>query len=251
MSKTSLETSTLPGWIIWFLPVFVAFSPLVVKIYSLELYEKTMYGEFGMIETLTNVFLFAAVIIGVLVLLSLRKSKILDGLMAKLFTAYIFLFTLACFYFGGEEASWGQHYFGWHFEDGLFSFEHNKQGETNIHNSTNQTVNLLANTIPRFILTMGVLIGGIISPLVIKVSKVKFDSKKIWYWLFPTMEALPAAVFAICISLPQKFAHKMGFDLPAAFDSFKTATGEAKECLLGLFLFIYILSIYQRLKKAA
>ena len=66
---------------------------------------------------------------------------------------------LTCLYIAGEEMSWGQHFFHWNTPE--YWAEVNRQEETNLHN----TYAVFEKT-PRAILQIGIVIGGIILPLV-------------------------------------------------------------------------------------
>src|SRR3546814_19755347 len=58
----------------------------------------------------------------------------------------------------GEEASWGRHYAGWLTPEGWQAI--NDQGETNLHDTSSWL-----DQKPRTLLEIGVIVGGIIVPL--------------------------------------------------------------------------------------
>ena len=68
------------------------------------------------------------------------------------------LFCLGCLYFGGEEASWGQHWMGWDAPDQWAAL--NNQNETNLHNSNGLAGSLL-DQLPRNLLTLAALISAL------------------------------------------------------------------------------------------
>ena len=77
-------------------------------------------------------------------------------------------------YFALEELSYGQHMFRW--ETGKTWSELNDQQETNLHN-----VLPLFDQLPRTLLTLGVLIGGIIMPLYRSFRKITLDESNRFY----------------------------------------------------------------------
>lgn len=108
---------------------------------------------------------------------------------------------LACFYIAGEEVSWGQHIFYW--ETPHLVSDVNSDGEFSIHN-----MNKAFERIPRALLGLGVLIGGLVIPLV-----CYFDSRprKSWLALFlPSAILTPAAILAAIF--------KFGSDLTKGLD---------------------------------
>ncbi|MEP1207062.1 MAG: hypothetical protein ABJM29_09855 [Rhizobiaceae bacterium] len=74
---------------------------------------------------------------------------------------FIMLWCIAMFlggvYLAGEEASWGQHYFGWTTPDAWL--DANDQQETNLHNISN-----VLDQLPRGILVGGIVVTGLIYP---------------------------------------------------------------------------------------
>lgn len=77
-------------------------------------------------------------------------------------SVWIGLAALSCFYVAGEEVSWGQHIMNWSTPD--YWNQLNDQGETNLHNTSSWL-----DQKPRLILEIGVVIGGIIIPLLMKL----------------------------------------------------------------------------------
>ncbi len=68
---------------------------------------------------------------------------------------------LGCFYIAGEEVSWGQWFIGWTTPAEWMAV--NDQGETNLHNTSNWF-----DQKPRLILEIGVVVGGLILPFLIR-----------------------------------------------------------------------------------
>jgi len=84
--------------------------------------------ELGIIENLTVALLVAAVFCSINMIV--RYGNSLDPLLR----VFLVLYSLGCIYFAGEEASWGQHWFGW--ETSEFFLGINSQQETNFHNTS-------------------------------------------------------------------------------------------------------------------
>ena len=62
-------------------------------------------------------------------------------------------------------------------------------------------------------------------------------------WLFPTYACLPAALLSLLVSWHEKLYSLFDTTIPAVLD---IRAGETKECLLALFMMIYVLSIWYR-----
>ena len=125
------------------------------------------------------------------------------------------LLFLGALYFAGEEASWGQHYFGWSTPEWLDNL--NDQGETNIHNTHG-----IFDQTPRALLSTGALLA-ILLPVFLHRKRKLWNPATDWReWIIPTMASLPAGIFAFSIGLPQKIYGKYGDkspDIPEWFDS--------------------------------
>ena len=124
--------------------------------------ESWLVGELGLIENLTVVLLLWAVICTALVIFRSGNSLDLTG------KFFLVLYCLGCFYFAGEEASWGQHWFGW--ETGEYFNAVNDQQETNLHNTS-----IWLDRIPKAIVSLSIFIGGIVVPLYFRFSGWKIN----------------------------------------------------------------------------
>jgi len=218
--------------IIWLvLPILVAAMPYVVRFISLDS-DRYMYGEKGIIENLTVVFLVVAIIAAILFL----KNNATNF---KIISVWMIIFLLGAIYYAGEEISWGQHYFGWGTPEQWTEF--NDQQETNLHNTA-----AIFDQIPRTLLSLAALIGGVCIPLY-RRSKHHVPSKESFYdWLLPTYVCLPAALLSLLVSWHEKIYEVLGAAIPAVVD---IRAGETKECLLALFMMMYALSIWYRNKN--
>ena len=232
-TKTTMPDRDVPRWMwLWF-PPLILFAQIGAKAVSEEFYRDTMRHETGLVELGTVLFLVIATIFG------LRLFIDRERLPAKWMGAWMLMFTLGCVYFGGEEASWGQHYFGWGTPEALASV--NAQQETNIHNIAG-----VFDQLPRTLLTIGVLLGGIAAPLVLRRRHGDWrPAEGKWGWLLPTVVCLPTAILSTVVGLPRRLAENFDLELPAVLDY---PGGEFKEYFFGLFLMLYLLSLSRRAK---
>lgn len=199
------------------------------------------YEELGIIENLTVIFL-----IGALIRLAIYGFQNFKG-MAPMDKALLVVMMLGCIYFAGEELSWGQHLAGFNTPESIRRM--NYQNEMNLHNTEGFLGDLL-DKIPRTILTLGILIGGIILP---------FCRSKVPAWIaryVPGKEVLLVSILAVFISVPAKIlkaagghpvrsgssGHEKLFE--ARFDG-----GEMKEMYIALFILLFALH-FIRLMKA-
>ena len=218
---------------LWFcLPVLVALFPYVMRIINTDT-DQYVFGELGIIENYTFIILFIAIVIGVL---AIAKMKVLNY---TFFKYWLILLVVGCVYYAGEEISWGQHWFGWGTPDAWMGV--NDQGETNLHNTS-----ALLDQVPRMLLTIAAVVGGIFIPVYMKIRGIQLSIDSFFYWLWPTYVNVPTCFLAIAVSLHEKVYKLFGTTVPDVLD---IRAGETKECLLAMFLFMYIASFYKRIKQ--
>lgn len=193
--------------------------------------------EFGLAESSQNIFLAVALVMaGVMC----ARAK---GLLLKLWLGLVFLGVL---YLLGEETSWGQHYFRWGV-DGWFA-ENNDQAETNLHNT-----NALFDQLPRNLLYVGMVVGGIAHPLVKLFRQGRGLIDNPWWWA-PTMACLPPVIFAFLSGAPKaldKLLTNVGVEAWAngfRLETFIGRASEMEECFMYFFFIIYLLSLGARLR---
>lgn len=222
-------------------PPTLALLPYVVHAVDADLYQRWIRTETGVMESATALLLLVAVICGVLAVRHVRTVLATGRL-----RLWLLLLTVGCFYFLGEEISWGQHYFGWSTPESLA--ELNEQGETNLHNIGGWTEAVLDQG-PRNLLTLAALVGGVIAPFALRTKRPAWDPRtRLAAWIWPTFVCLPASVLALVSSLPRKIARAVGGEVPYVLD---IQGGESKECFLAFFLMLYLLSILVRLRRLA
>lgn len=188
--------------------------------------DRLLKGEAGIIENMTVLFLLAAIgfcISGI----SLANRQRLPSLLK----AWLFIMILGSAYFALEEISYGQHMFGWGTADSWK--ELNDQDETNLHN-----VHAMFDQVPRTLLTLGILIGGIMLPLYRHFRGLRLDESHRLYWQWPTLDCLTIGLLVILIR-----------PVLSLVDVDFINTGEMKENLFALFILLYCVSIQLRLKN--
>lgn len=86
-------------------------------------------------------------------------------------------------YFTLEEISYGQHLFRWNTSEMWKNI--NDQDKTNLHNT-----HAIFDQLPRALLQIAILIGGIFLPIYRYLRNIKLDHSDWRYWLLPTMACL-------------------------------------------------------------
>lgn len=214
-------------WLV--LPICVAVMPYIARFMGKHT-DVYIYGEKGIIENLTFIFLIIAIIACLFILFSKQKIKF------SIFKIWMVLYLLGAIYFAGEEISWGQHYFGWGTPEKWSTV--NDQQETNLHNTA-----AIFDQIPRTLLSLAALIGGVLIPIYRKYKNYIPNKESFFDWLLPTYVCLPAALLSLLVSWHEKTYELLEIDIPWVLD---IRAGETKECLLALFMMMYALSIWYR-----
>ena len=190
--------------------------------------DRMLKGEAGIVENLTVLFLFIA--IGVC-FASLKKVKSLPQ--ARFLKIWLVLLILGSTYFALEELSYGQHMFGWSANE-TFK-ELNDQEETNLHD-----IHWAFDQLPRSLLTLAILIGGVILPLYRHFRKIELAESDRFYWQWPTMDCVTIGLLVILIR-----------PVLSVIDIDFINTGETKENLFALFILLYCISLRFRLGQKA
>lgn len=233
-SPAPRQLRDLPRWLwLWF-PLAMVGLVLLAGTQGARL-DDPIYSEFGVLENLTVLLLGMAVVLGIRIVLH-SAALPHPGL-----RWWIVLLSLGCFYFAGEELSWGQHYAGW--ESSEFWQTVNRQQETNLHN-----IHGVFNEVPRLLMTVGALVGGIIVPVLVRFGTLRWSRRSVAYWLWPTYVCTPTCGLALLVTMPKKIVENT--DLVLTSPTVMRA-GEIKECLLALFLLLYLASIFVRLRQQA
>ncbi len=193
--------------------------------------------EHGLAETTQNIFLAIALVMSAIMFARANT------LWLRIWLGVVFLGVL---YLLGEETSWGQHYFRWG-ADGWF-LENNDQQETNLHNTS-----ALFDQLPRNLLYLGMVLGGIVHPLVKLWRKGRGIIDNPWWWA-PTLACLPPVIFAFLSGAPKaldKLFQTIGVEAWAEgfrLETFIGRASEMEECFMYFFFVVYLLSLGRRLK---
>jgi len=206
------------------LPLFVILLPLVW--YAITGKYSVFKGEAGIIENMTVLFLVLA--IGFCIASLSRANRLqLSGSLK----AWLFILIMGAAYFALEEISYGQHMFGWGTAETWK--ELNDQDETNLHN-----VHSLFDQVPRALLSLGILIGGIIMPLYRRFRDIRLNESSRFYWQWPTIDCVTIGLLVILIRPTLSVVETDAIN-----------TGEMKENLIALFILLYCVSIHSRLRQ--
>ena len=217
----------------WWLGVPVAALVLLVA-FSLGapgIYARWIESEQGLLELSHVLIPVAAMIVALrtLVAPTVRRSS---GLVL-----WLALAALANFYVAGEEASWGQHYLQWATPESWQAV--NDQGETNLHN-----ISSWFDQKPRLILELGVIIGGIVIPLALRLRPAL--GRLPIAVIFPPLLCLPTAVLAEVTRLTERLPGIFGGD-SLVF----TRASEVQEFYFYLFVLLYLIALRRRLLSEA
>jgi hypothetical protein len=192
--------------------------------------ESWFLGELGIVENLTVVILAAALVLSIG---ALGRGRALPDPSLRVF---LVIFSLGVLYFAGEEASWGQHWFGW--QTGEFFQQVNDQRETNFHNTS-----VWLDRVPKSLLSLAIFIGGIVMPLYFHFAKKGHRLRTRFWWACPGLHCLPTAIIATTATWPSKIERFTGWHF--YFDQAQ----EVKELFIAWFILLFILSLRARLHE--
>ena len=223
----------LPLFLILGLPLGYLAAILFGRLMGDAFYDAWFYGEIGLVELSTVVMALAAC--GV----SIASWRRRDRLPQRFLGWWLGLFVLGTFYFGGEEASWGQHLLGWATPEAFMAI--NDHGETNFHNSFE-----IADEPLKQLVDMAALIGGIILPLAFYFRGVRFQPSDWKYWFFPTLAVTPACLCAVVLKNIERLREAVGWYPEGVLDM---RMSEPQEMYFSMFFLLYALSFYMRLRR--
>jgi hypothetical protein len=224
----------VPAWLwLWAAPAIVV-AQIASKAVGEPVYRRWMRGELGLVENLTVASLLAALVCA---LLAWRRRARVRW---RLFGPAMLVVAAGLFFFAGEEASWGQHWFGFAPPEEIAA--RNDQGEFNLHNDP--FFEKLLDQLPRNVLTLAALVLGILAPLVAGRRARDFASASPLGWIAPGRECLPSALLAVTVTLPEKLFEALERPVPYLLE---ISAGETKEYGLALFLLVYLLGLARAL----
>lgn len=221
-----------PLWWLWFPPLLLIIQ-VTAYLADRPFYSRWIDGELGLIELGTVLVILPGIVAGFLI----WRDR--QPLPTTWLSYWCLLVTLGCIYFAGEELSWGQHLLGWQTPEPVQAI--NDQQETNLHN-----ISSWLDQKPRLLLEIWVIVGGLIIPLWSKIKGSTPSSAANWrYWFWPSRIVLFTAVLVVLVKLPEKLNDWFDVPRPPPLDM---RVSETQEFYFGLFLSLYLASIYLRLK---
>ena len=208
---------------VW-LPLILLAAQLLIENLTTGALHDRMLTENGPVETLQFITLVAAFYVALRLLMELKFRP------PVLLSLWALMAALGCFYVGGEEVSWGQHFLNWTTPEYWAAI--NDQEETNLHNTSSWL-----DQKPRLLLEVGVVAGGLLLPLY-----RRFLRKTLPAWL--AQIAPPDRLFFIALLvLAVKIVDKFG----AATNIHIFGRGsEVIEFYLYYFIWFYLMDMRQK-----
>lgn len=228
-AQTTLRLQTaeqLPALLYLWLPLAIAAVLALTWHLHPDFYRAYMVGEAGILEA-THVLVPLISIVVCLRILMLPEVRA-----DRLVFIWILLGMLGSLYIAGEEASWGQHYAGWLTPETWQAI--NDQGETNLHNTSSWL-----DQKPRTLLEIGVIVGGIIIPL---LALRRPSIRKGRFSLFlPPLVCLPVAVIGEVAKMWERLQSTGLWDTALFYQA-----SEVQELYLSLFILLYLMVFRNR-----
>ena len=210
------------GFLIYFLTVTLIDPQLMA-----QHIQKDHVDLGGLAENMTVIFLIPGIALGFYTFFTYRKN-----FNPPIIAYWLFLWSLACLYFAGEEISWGQWIFGWATPEQIASL--NDQGETNFHNMSSWF-----DQKPRNLVELWIFITGVVFPfLSLFIDKIYNTEFKRWIHPVPTM--VSAGIFYTVIRFASLSSDS---DIANLFGS-----SEVREMAVALYLSLFLCSFYLRIK---
>lgn len=221
----------LPKWLwLWSVAGLVVFH-FLIRIISPEFAGAQLEGESGLSENGTVVLLIIALFV-VGYIFKNRRYLPHGGLIY-----WYLLLGFGVLFFAGEEASWGQHWFGWETPDGMKAL--NDQEETNLHNMSSWL-----DQKPRTLIEIGAIVGGIFYPLYRRFRSKEFLEFSWQAFFWPSWVCLPISLAIGLIKVPDRVIGIQ--NLPELFNM---NVSEIQEGFVALGFLIYFLSVAVRLYR--
>ena len=215
-------TTYLPVFCFFFIPILAWATP--------EFFDKWFHSErYGILEFQHFLFPLITAFIG----LRLAFSKIIQSDPLLLF--WCIAMFIGGIYLAGEEASWGQHYFGWITPD--FWIDVNDQKETNLHNVSN-----LFDQLPRAFLVIGIVVTGIIYPWILLKRPGLLPRR--FNFTFPPLALVPIAIMTSAC-----WGYRALHKIEATKSYIQYRPGEFQEVYIVWYLLYYALFMLWRERR--
>ncbi len=220
------NTKTLsPLFWLW-IPVAIAVAQIGIELFVPAQYLGALHSEGGPHETLQAIFMAAAFIVAIAILVRIKAQNIW-------LTLWVGIAALAAFYVTGEEISWGQHIFDWGTPD--FWQQVNDQSETNLHNTSSWL-----DQKPRAVLLIGVIVGGLMMPLLARFKPSALPPQ--FSIIYPPAILTVTAICAVLVKVIDK-----GQD--AADIVLLYRASEVEELYLFYFVLLYLIILRRRVMQ--
>lgn len=218
----------LPRWAWLWLPLALAVTLSIIAHTAPEFYAVWLGSEErGLLELSHALIPLAGVVLSIRILVMPQVRRF------KWLWLWVLLAALGCLYIGGEEASWGQHYLQWETPEAWEKI--NDQEETNLHNTSSWF-----DQKPRALLEIGVILGGILIPLIaLKRPEIRNSRFAI---ILPPLATLPTAVLAEFSKTSERLLSAIGSDVLI----FSRAS-EVQETYFFYFILLNLVVLRQRL----
>lgn len=212
--------------ILWLgVPLAILIAQVAIEVFMPYEYKLPFHSESGPHEGLQFFVALGALLVAVRCLFKLPSEQ-------RSFLAFwVMCFVLGCAYISGEEVSWGQHLFEWATPE--FWTDYNDQNETNLHNTSSWL-----DQKPRLLLFIGVLVGGLIIPLVKKYKPSVLP--KMFEIIYPPAILAPTALLVLVLKLIDKI------DESTPDIMLLTRSGEVEELCLFYFVLLYMMVLHGR-----
>ena len=216
-------------WWLW-VPLAVLVLLVLAHLFVPGSYRELVGSERGLVEI--SQFLLAAATC----VIALRSLAIPALRSRPWLFAWVALMAFGSFYLAGEEISWGQHFFLWGTPDTWQAI--NDQNETNLHNISN-----LFDQIPRTILELGIIVGGIVIPLAALLwPAIRRHRLSI---ILPPLVLLPTALLVEISRAPERLG-----ELFVGHSLFFDRASEVQEFYFTYFILLYAILLRRRLLAA-
>jgi hypothetical protein len=221
------DAERLPVLLYLWMPLLVAAALALSWHLNPDFYGDFIVGETAPLES-THV-----IVPLISIVLCLRILTMPEVRADRLVFVWILLGLLGSIYMAGEEASWGQHYIGWLTPEGWQAV--NDQGETNLHNTS-----AWLDQKPRTLLEIGVIVGGIIIPL-LALKRPAIREGRFALFL-PPLVCLPVALIAEIGKIWERLQSMGLWDWVIFYQA-----SEVQELYFYLFILFYLIVFRNRL----
>ena len=203
------------------LPLLVLAVQIVFELSLSPEVKAGLLSENGPLELLQWLAIGGALGVAVFMLFRInpRQQKWIFG--------WVFLAAFCCLYVFGEEVSWGQHFLNWSTPEYWSAL--NDQNETNFHNTSSWL-----DQKPRLILLIGIIVGGIIFPLLQKYKPGLLPPRLAV--IYPDMQTFAVAILVLGPYLFDKI-------VPDVFER----VSEVQELYMFYFVLLYLVILKRRL----